>query len=204
MATFLTPALIQHAHELIDANENLEGFVPGEGSLTPKLVLVSEAPGAKEAELSHGFQGRAGTELNDWLALLGLTRDEIYMTGAVRARPFTEKNGRKRDRRPTQAELKAFAPLLDHELVALPAGTLLVPLGNTGLQRLLGNKMKITQVHGELMKMPILTFHAAVEKFRPSVRTYSLFPLFHPSYVRRFPSKRSLVEDDLKMLKTFL
>ncbi len=204
MATFLTPALIQRAHELIDANDHLEGFVPGEGSLTPKLVLVSEAPGAKEAELSHGFQGPAGTELNKWLASLGITRDEIYMTGAIRARPFTETNGRKRDRQPTQAELKAFAPLLDHELAALPSGTLLVPLGNTGLQRLLGNKMKITQVHGELMKMPILTFHVAINQFKPGARTYSLFPLFHPSYVRRFPSKRTLVEDDLKMLKTLL
>lgn len=139
MATFLTPELIQQAKRLIESAAQLEGFVPGEGSLTPRFTIVSEAPGRVEAETGHGFMGPAGQELNTWLAELDVTRDEIYMTGAVRARPFATLKGRKRDRKPTRAEENAFAPLLDAELAALPAANdLLVPLGNTGLQRLIG------------------------------------------------------------------
>ena len=204
MATFLTPSLIEQAHRIIDKSDQLEGFVPGEGSLTPKFVLVSEAPGAKEAQLSHGFQGPACTELNSWLTALGVRREEISITGAVRSRPFTETNGRKKDRRPSQEEIIAFAPLLDYELAQLPADTLLVPMGNTGLQRLLGRQMKISQVHGELIKSPVLDFHASTKRFVLGTRTYSVLPLFHPSYIRRFPSKRGLVNEDLAMLKSLL
>ncbi|GEK28637.1 uracil-DNA glycosylase [Furfurilactobacillus siliginis] len=204
MATFLTDLMIEQAKQLINENPKLEGFVPGEGSLTPKFVLVSEAPGAKEAELSYGFQGPAGRELNRWLELLGVTRDEIYMTGAVRARPFDETNGRKRDRKPSRAEIADFAPLLDFELSQLPDNTLLVPLGNTGLQRLLGNRLTITKIHGDLIKSPVLEYHLATKKYLPSKRVYPILPLFHPSYSRRFPSKRPLIDADLAVLKELL
>lgn len=204
MATFLTDSMIKQAKQLIASNPKLEGFVPGEGSLTPKFVLVSEAPGAKEAVLSHGFQGPAGDELNRWLAELGVTRDEIYMTGAVRARPFDENNGRKRDRKPSRAEIADFAPMLDFELSQLPENTLLVPLGNTGLQRLLGNRLMISKIHGELVKAPVLEYHPTTNQYLPSKRIYPVLPLFHPSYSRRFPSKRPLIDADLAVLKELL
>lgn len=204
MTTMMTTAEIETAKQLIAANPKLTGFVPGEGSLTPKLAIISEAPGAKEDELGHPFQGPAGQELNEWLAQLGLTRDQIYITGAVRARPFDEHDGRLRDRKPTAAEVAAFAPLLDHELARIPLNTLILPLGNTGLQRLLGPQYKITQVHGQLIKAPLLQYHPAVKRYEAGNPIRSLFPMFHPSYVRRFPSKRPIVEADLAVLKTLM
>ncbi|MGV0168180.1 uracil-DNA glycosylase [Furfurilactobacillus sp. WILCCON 0119] len=203
MATLLTTEEIKTAKEWIAESPTLEGFVPSEGSLTPRFVLVSEAPGATEAAVGHPFQGPAGATLDDWLAKIGVTRDELYLTGAVRARPFSETNGRKRDRKPTSAEIAQFAPLLDHELAAL-TGRLLVPLGNTGLQRLLGNKLKISQVHGQLLKSPIMEWHPATKRFQPGKTTYSILPLFHPSYIRRFPGKQELVAADLAMLQSIM
>lgn len=203
MATFLTRQLIDTARQIVAESPALEGFVPGEGSLTPQFTVVSEAPGKVEAQTGHGFMGPAGQELNYWLAELGVTRDEIYLTGAVRARPFSETNGRKKDRKPTAAEEQAFAPLLDFELASLPAkNDLLVPLGNTGLQRLLGKSEKVGTVHGQLIRRPVRYWDGG--HYRWSKRQYLLFTMFHPSYVRRFPSQRPLVMADVARLKQIL
>ncbi|MBT9672157.1 uracil-DNA glycosylase [Secundilactobacillus kimchicus] len=203
MATFLTPELIQQAKRLIESAAQLEGFVPGEGSLTPRFTIVSEAPGRVEAETGHGFMGPAGQELNTWLAELDVTRDEIYMTGAVRARPFATLEGRKRDRKPTRAEENAFAPLLDAELAALPAANdLLVPLGNTGLQRLIGPGETVGNRHGQLFSSAIRYWQG--DHYEWTQRQYRLFAMFHPSYTRRFPSKRALLAADLATLRQLL
>lgn len=203
MATFLTTAEINTAKQLIEDNPRLEGFVPGEGTLEPQFTLVSEAPGRIEAETGHGFMGPAGQKLNEWLKTLGITRDQIYMTGAVKGRPFTEKNGRKSDRKPSKKEEAAFAPLLDNELAKLPKGhDLLVPLGNTGLQRLLGNAVKIGDVHGESLTHAIRYWDG--QTYQWTAREYKIFAMYHPSYVRRFPRMQEPAAADLKALKSVL
>ena len=58
----------------------LEGFVPGQGPLHPKLMIVGEAPGRTEIENFIPFSGQAGKELMASLALVGLTREEVYIT----------------------------------------------------------------------------------------------------------------------------
>ena len=200
MATQLTPAELKYGRHLPHEFEHLEGFVPGEGTATPLLVLVSEAPGKVEAQVGHPFQGPAGTLLNQWLAQLNVTRDQLYFTGAVRSRPYTVgPTGQKRDRRPTKAEIVASAPLLDAELQRL-AGHLLVPLGNTGLQRLLGPKFKIGQVHGQCLTQPIRYWNADHQRFDLTPQRYRIFPLFHPSYARRFKKVRPTVAQDLATL----
>ena len=204
MATLLTPAQQTDGRSLLEQFDQLEGFVPGEGSLDPALVMVSEAPGKTEAQVGHPFQGPAGTELNRWLDRLGLTREQIYLTGAVRSRPYSiGTTGLKRDRRPTRAEIEASAPLLDAELEQL-SGHLLVPLGNTGLQRLLGSKYKISQVHGRLLNLPIRYWNAANQRFEPTAATYPIFPLYHPSYTKRFKKFIPVVDQDLNVLAEYL
>ena len=69
----------------------LEGFVPGQGPLHPKLMIVGEAPGRTEIENFIPFSGQAGKELMASLALVGLTREEVYITSAVRSRPYSIK-----------------------------------------------------------------------------------------------------------------
>lgn len=204
MTTLLTAAQQAQGRQIATQFENLTGFVPGEGSATPKFVMVSEAPGKTEAAVGHPFQGPAGKELDRWLAQLNVTRDEIYLTGAVRSRPYKiGKTGLKSDRRPTRAEVEASAPLLDAELAQL-TGRLLVPLGGTGLQRLLGPKYKISAVHGQLLNLPIRYWSVEQQKFVLTATTYPIFPLYHPSYSRRFPKVLPLVAADLTTLAEYL
>lgn len=204
MATLLTAAQIQQGRALPLQFKHLEGFVPGEGAADPAFVVISEAPGKKEVEVGHPFQGPAGKLLDQWFAELGLTRDQLYLTGAVRSRPYQlGPTGLKRDRRPTRAEINASAPLLDAELRAL-AGHLLVPLGNTGLQRLMGPKVKISAVHGQLLNQPIRYWDVSRQRFELTRAQYRIFPLFHPSYARRFKKVRPAVAADLATLKTYL
>jgi len=204
MATLLTAEQQAQGRKLLTQFDHLEGYVPGEGSLDPVLVMVSEAPGRVEAAVGHPFQGPAGTELNRWLGELNLTRDQIYLTGAVRSRPVKlGATGRKSDRRPTRAEVEASAPWLDAELAQLQ-GHLLVPLGNTGLQRLLGPQAKISAVHGQVIKAPIRQWSVQDQRFGLSRSDYSIFPLYHPSYSRRFKKILPTVEADLAALKRYL
>ncbi|WP_338207848.1 uracil-DNA glycosylase [Lactiplantibacillus paraxiangfangensis] len=204
VATLLTAKQQAQGRALLTQFEHLEGFVPGEGSLTPTLVMVSEAPGRTEAQVGHPFQGPAGTELDRWLSQLNLTRDQIYLTGAVRSRPYSiGKTGQKRDRRPNRMEVEASAPLLDAELAAL-RGSIIVPLGNTGLQRLLGNKYKISAVHGQLLTLPIRYWNVDQHRFDLTASHYTLFPLYHPSYSKRFKKYQPVVDQDLRQLAAYL
>lgn len=204
MATLLTAAQQAAGRNLLERFEHLEGFVPGEGAADPALVMVSEAPGKTEARVGHPFQGPAGIELDRWLDRLRLTRDQVYLTGAVRSRPYAiGKSGLKRDRRPTRQEVAASAPLLDAELAKL-AGHLLVPLGNTGLQRLLGSKYKISAVHGKLLHQSIRYWNADRQRFELTAQTYSILPLYHPSYSRRFKKFAPVVDADLDVLAQYL
>lgn len=203
METILTPELITKAKLIANDNPKLEGFVAGEGSLNPKFILVGEAPGRTEIKVGHPFQGPAGVELDEWLNQIGVTREEIYIASAVKSRPFNENNGYKRDRKPTSEEVEQFAPLFDFEIENLDCD-LLVPIGNTGLQRLLGADQRIGKVHGTFIKHPILEWNLQTKQWDWSKKTYTIFPTYHPSYTKRFKSKRPLVDEDLAKLKAYL
>ena len=66
----------------------VEGFIAGQGPLHPKLMLVGEAPGKTEIDTHVPFSGQAGKELMQALSSTGLTREEVYITSAVRSRPY--------------------------------------------------------------------------------------------------------------------
>ncbi|WP_125607025.1 uracil-DNA glycosylase [Lapidilactobacillus bayanensis] len=204
MATALIQQQIVALRRIIAANSNLEGLVLGAGSLAPKFVLIAEAPGKKEIELGRGFVGPSGQELQQWLDYLRVTRTEIYMTAVVRARPIRIKNDSKRDRPPTKTEIKEFAPFLDSELAQLNTDVIVV-LGNTALHRLLGQDYKISQVHGQLIRHTIREYRSATGQFEFGTKVWTIMPLFHPSYIRRFAKQnRPLAQADLVKLKTFL
>ena len=144
----------------------LEGINSGSGPKHPLLMLVGEAPGRNEIVNNIPFSGDAGKELNKSLEQIGLTRDEVYITSAVRSRPYAiKKTFSKREnkevtkypnRKPTKKEILAHGPFLDYEIdYAQPK--LIVALGSTGLERLLGSGHKISEEHGTVIEnTPIL------------------------------------------------
>lgn len=145
------------------ATYQLEGFLSGQGPKNPKLMLVGEAPGETEIHNGIPFSGRAGKHLMEFLERIHVTREEVYITSAVRSRPYKwrekrERNGeiiqKKYNRTPNQGEILAHAPLLDYELEFIQR-PVIVTLGNIALQRLVGKNNKITDVHGELLKQPV-------------------------------------------------
>ena len=202
--TILTPDWIKNAKLIAAENPWLEGFVPSEGGLHPRILLLGEAPGDQEVKQGRPFMGPAGKELDRWLASLGLTREDIYITGVVNSRPFSiGKTGRKRDRRPNQTEVKKSAPMFDWELAQFP-GILLVPMGNASLQRLLGNHAKIGELHGQLLERPIQQFDQASNSFKLTTAKRKIFPLYHPSYSKRFKNMQTIVDEDSRKLKQII
>ncbi|ANK59511.1 uracil-DNA glycosylase [Loigolactobacillus backii] len=211
MATILPKELLDRGEKTVTGN--LEGLVPGNGSLTPKFILVGEAPGETEVTTRKPFTGRAGIELDKMLAELGVSRQSVYITSALRSRPFkvvtkrskrTGENYQKKDNRPaTQAELKRQAFLLDYELANLPTN-LIMTIGNTGLHRILGPNYQVGAVHGQLFTGSILTYNYTQQAYQPTVKQYRVFPTFHPAAIFY---NRKLAPDlaaDLQIFKQIL
>ena len=190
---------MNYPQELIDevkkrsAGMRLEGINSGSGPKHPKLMIIGEAPGRNEIVNNIPFSGDAGKELNKSLAQIGLTRDDVYITSAVRSRPYAiKKVFSKREnkevtkypnRKPTKKEVLAHAPFLDYEMdYAQPK--LIVALGKTGLERLLGPGHKISEEHGKVIEnTPILRLNRQKDGYVWSKQKYTIFPEYHPAAV---------------------
>lgn len=190
----------------------VEGFVWGSGPENPAIMLVGEAPGENEVETGIPFTGRAGKELMASLESVGLAREDVYITSAVRSRPYKwgikkKRNGetleRKYNRAPTKKEIIAHAPILDAEIQDVRP-PLIVTLGNVGLQRLIGPKAKVTELHGVLMETPILYWSEEEGIFKETDEIYHIFPTFHPASVFYNPPVRKLKDEDWQRLKNLL
>ena len=156
-------------------------LVFGEGPLHARLMLIGEAPGEQESLQGRPFVGKAGKNLDEFLALSGLNRAELYITNTVKYRPVRQSAaGNTVNRAPTQEEIRLGLPFLKRE-IALVAPEVIVTLGNVPLRALMGNGVVIGQVHGEL---------AACEAGR-------VFPLYHPASIVYNPSLREVYERDV-------
>jgi DNA polymerase len=146
-------------------------IVPGEGSADARAVFVGEAPGAAEDRLGRPFVGAAGRILDELLGVAGLSREEVFITNIVKARPPGNRD-------PRAGEVAHHWPWLEAQLEII-APTLIVPLGRHALKRFVGG-LKISEVHGRML----------------AVSDRTLFPLYHPAAAlhdrRLYPT---LVED---------
>ena len=113
-------------------------MVYGEGPAGAALCLVGEAPGAEETRLSRPFVGKAGKNLDEFLAAIRLNRPDIYITNAVKFRPCrVSPKGTVSNRPPNRAELACMQPLLLREL-EMVSPRVVVTLGNVPLKCPLG------------------------------------------------------------------
>lgn len=187
----------------------LEGFVAGQGPRHPKLMLVGEAPGRNEIENFIPFSGAAGKELLSAMASIGLTRENTYITSAVRSRPFKEVHriNRRTDqeetvypnRTPSKKEVLAHAPILDYELSVIDP-PMIATLGNIGLQRLLGSGHQITDMHGKLYHGPIQKLNQTQNDYQFSAKEYLVYPLYHPAAIFYNRSLTESIAEDWKNL----
>ncbi len=165
-------------------------LVFGEGPVKPRLMLIGEAPGEQETRMHRPFVGKAGKNLDHFLSLTGLVRDEIYITNVVKIRPTRQgKNGRLSNRPPNREELVFFVPELLREIEIVEPETIAV-LGNTPLHALAGNEVMVGQVHGQFV--PVLG----------SDRT--CFVLYHPASLIYNPGLKEIYESDIRYLADYL
>jgi DNA polymerase len=119
----------------------------GEGPAAAKLMLVGEQPGDREDLAGRPFVGPAGRVLDEALAAAGIDRDDVYVTNAVKHFKWRARGKRRIHDTPSRAEVAACRPWLDGEL-ALVEPRVLVLLGATAAQALLGASFRVTRERG--------------------------------------------------------
>ena len=159
--------------------EQATNLVPGEGSATAEVMLVGEAPGAKEDETGRPFVGAAGKLLDGLLAEAGLARADVFITNVVKARPPGNRD-------PKADEVVHHLPWLVAQLEVIRP-KLLVPLGRHALVRFVPDAT-ITQAHGRVVE-------------RDGRR---LFPMYHPAAALRNPRLRETLSEDARALRAAL
>ncbi|MBO5329763.1 MAG: uracil-DNA glycosylase, partial [Anaerotignum sp.] len=93
-------------------------IVFGEGAENPALMMIGEAPGGDEEKQGRPFVGKAGKNLSAFLEVVGLKREEIYISNVVKLRPTKEspKTGKAVNRPPSAEEIAFFLPYLLEEI----------------------------------------------------------------------------------------
>ena len=122
----------------------------GEGPGDARIMLVGEQPGDREDKEGRPFVGPAGKLLDDVLDEAGLDRDNVYLTNAVKHFKWeaAERGERRIHKKPNAGEIRACRPWLDAEIrIVSPA--LVVCLGATAAQALLGRAFRITKDRGK-------------------------------------------------------
>jgi uracil-DNA glycosylase len=123
----------------------------GDGPADADVVLVGEQPGDKEDLAGEPFVGPAGRILDQALGAAGIDRDRVYVTNAVKHFRWEAKGKARIHKKPGRAHVKACKPWLDAELEALRP-TVVVCLGATAAQALLGPSFKVTASRGEQLR----------------------------------------------------
>ena len=170
--------------------ENTQSLVLGDGrSGHPALMLIGEAPGETEERLGRPFVGKAGKNLDDFLTMASLRREEIYVSNVVKLRP-TEQSaaGHVRNRPPNREELQFFIPWLLWEIGAV-CPKYLVTLGNVPLKALTGEENTIGACHGQWLE---------------SRAGVPLFALYHPASIIYRRALLPVYEQDVRTLAAFI
>src|SRR5215471_7218374 len=132
----------------------------GEGPAQSRVLLIGEQPGSEEDLKGHPFVGPAGRLLDTALEEAGVPRSEVYITNAVKHFKFEERGKRRIHKKPSAAEVKACQPWLEAEIEAIKP-KIVVCLGATAAQSILGRDFRLTQSHGQFFEHPWTKFVTA-------------------------------------------
>jgi uracil-DNA glycosylase family protein len=122
----------------------------GEGAAHAEVVFVGEQPGDQEDKQGRPFVGPAGRVLDEGLELAGIDRSKTYVTNAVKHFKWQARGKRRIHQKPNWSELAACRPWLDAEIEMLKP-RVLVCLGSTAAQALLGRDFRVTRERGKLV-----------------------------------------------------
>ena len=145
----------------------------GEGKSHAPLMLVGEQPGNEEDLAGHPFVGPAGRLLDDALQAAGIDRKQTYVTNVVKHFKWEPRGKRRIHAKPTATEIAACIPWLTAEL-ELVKPRILICLGATASQTLLGRTFRVTKERGKLVESRLAPYVMAT---------------VHPSAILRAPDE---------------
>jgi DNA polymerase len=162
--------------ELYQSRDNA---VPGEGPEDAEILFVGEAPGWHEDRQGRPFVGAAGKYLEELLASISMTREQVYIANVLKCRPPNN-----RDPRPD--EIEACKPFLKKQ-IALLRPKLVVTLGRFSLTHFLPG-VKISKGHGLPRRM----------------KDFLCYPMYHPAAALHQPKYRQAIEEDMSRIPQML
>jgi uracil-DNA glycosylase family 4 len=161
--------------------KNSTNIVFSDGNPDSKIMIIGEGPGANEDLEGVPFIGRTGELLDKMLLSINLDRGNVYISNVVNYRPPENRN-------PTEEEITRYLPyLIKHVEIINPQ--ILILLGSTALNAIIGNNKVISDIRGKWF-----------EKKIGSCNT-SIIASFHPAFLIRQPNQKKLSWIDLKMIK---
>jgi DNA polymerase len=127
----------------------------GEGPKGARVMIVGEQPGDQEDRAGHPFVGPSGKLLDRALEEAGIERDDVYVTNAVKHFKWErgEKSARRIHKKPNDAEIRACHPWLEEE-IRLVQPQVVVCLGATAAQAIMGKSFRVTKERGRAVKSP--------------------------------------------------
>jgi DNA polymerase len=137
-----------------DLWEKATQTVFGEGRAHARLMLVGEQPGDREDIEGHPFVGPAGRILDEALEAAAIPRSDVYLTNAVKHFRWERRGKRRLHMKPSQVHVRACRPWLLAELEAVRP-RLMVLLGATAAQSVMGTSFKVTQQRGRVLDSPL-------------------------------------------------
>jgi DNA polymerase len=153
--------------------------VPGEGPEDATVMFVGEAPGFHEDKSGRPFVGAAGRFLEELLASIDMTRDQVYIANVIKCRPPGNRD-------PSPTEIAACKPFLDRQ-IELIRPQMVITLGRFSMARYFPGA-KISAIHGRPRKINGILY----------------YPMFHPAAALHQPKLRSTVEADMSKIPQLL
>ena len=164
-----------------DLKNSASNIVFGDGNTSAKIMFIGEGPGAQEDSEGIPFVGRAGKLLDKMLESIKLNRSKVYISNVVNYRPPL-------NRRPTESEIKRYLPFLK-EHIEIINPKILVLLGSTALNTLVGNEVVISKARGKWIQRKI------------GLANPWIIATFHPAFLMRQPEQKKFAWIDLKMIR---
>jgi len=126
----------------------------GEGKPSARVMMVGEQPGDREDRMGRPFVGPAGAVLDKALAAAGIDRNAVYLTNIVKHFKWEPRGKRRLHKKPNALEISACRPWLDAE-VKVVQPQVIVLLGATAAQGVLGRDFRVTQHRGQWIQSEI-------------------------------------------------
>ena len=164
-----------------ELKKNATNIVFSDGNYKAKIMIIGEGPGAQEDLDGLPFVGRAGKLLDKMLSAINLDRTKVYISNVVNYRPPS-------NRKPTDDEINRYLPYLENHIEIINP-KILVLLGSTALNAVVGNYESISNARGKWLKKKI----KSVEPW--------IISSFHPAFLMRQPEQKKLSWIDLKMIR---